>query len=189
MRNTTIIALIVLTGAVAGTVYLKNRPETGARTPLEASTAEPVTAPPEVSADDESFESSPFAEDDPQLGWAQPDDAGYDTPDSSPTPAPYDPRLAALEVTPDNGWINYVTGSDGKVTMEIDMDPASPGYKKPMRKYTYAGDRVTELIAYRYFHDHVQITTTTVSYNPDGSIAEYAESTSYDYGDEAGDGT
>jgi len=189
VRNTTIVALIVLVGAVAGTVYLKNRPEAGAGTRLEASAAEPVVATPGGDMDDEPLEPSTFAEDDPELGWERPDDAGYDTPESPPTPAPYDPRLAALEVTPDNGWINYVTGSDGKVTMEIDMDPASPGYKKPTRKYTYAGDRVTELIAYRYFHDHVQITTTRVSYNPDGSIAEYAESTRYDYGDEAGDGT
>ncbi len=90
-----------------------------------------------------------------------------------------DPRLAALAVSPDNGLIEFIHGSDGKVISEIDKDPSSPGFRKPTREYTYSGDQVIALTSYRYLPDHVEISRTSVSYKPDGSIDRYAESTSY----------
>jgi hypothetical protein len=95
---------------------------------------------------------------------------------------PPDPRLAALMVSPDNGLIEFVHGTDGKVITEIDKDPGSVGFRKPMREYMYSGDKVIGLTAYRYLPEHVEITRTSVSYKPDGSVDRYSESTSYDSG-------
>ena len=97
-------------------------------------------------------------------------------------PVPPDPRLAALMVSPDNDLIEFVRGSDGKVITEIDKDPSSPGFKKPMREYMYSRGKVIGLTAYRYLPDHVEISRTAVSYKPDGSIDRYAESTSDESG-------
>ena len=85
-------------------------------------------------------------------------------------PAVSDPRLAALMVSPDNAMIEFVAGSNGKVIKEIDNDPNSPGYRKPLREYTYAGDRVVVLTAYQYLADQVQIRRIMVTYKPDGSV-------------------
>jgi hypothetical protein len=93
---------------------------------------------------------------------------------------PADPRLAALMVSPDNGSIEFVVGSDGKVITEIDKDPTSLGFKKPLREYIYSADKVIGLTAFQYFVDHVQISRTAVSYKPDGSVDQYLESTSDD---------
>jgi hypothetical protein len=98
-------------------------------------------------------------------------------PDS--TPLPPDPRLAALQVSPDNGLIKFVVGDNGKVIAEIDQDPASLGFGKPTREYTYMGDKVVALTAYRYMSDHVEISRTLVAYKPDGSVAEIKEATNY----------
>lgn len=99
-----------------------------------------------------------------------------------PRPVPADPRLAALMVSPDNGLIEFVPGDNGKVIREIDNDPNSAGYRKPLREYTYAGDRVVGLISYKYLGDQVQIIKALVSYKPDGSVDQYRESTSYEQG-------
>jgi hypothetical protein len=56
--------------------------------------------------------------------------------------APVDPRLAALKISPDNGLIEFVRRADGKVIKEVDTDPNSLGFQKPLREYTYAGDTV-----------------------------------------------
>ena len=97
-------------------------------------------------------------------------------------PVSADPRLRALMVSPDNGLIEFVAGPDGKVLKELDKDPNSPGYRKPLREYIYSGDRVVGLTAYKYLGDQVQVVRTAVSYKPDGSVDQYRESTSYDYG-------
>jgi len=88
-----------------------------------------------------------------------------------------DPRLAALMVSPDNALIEFVAGSNGKVIKEIDNDPQSRGYRKPLREYTYAGDRVVILTAYQYLAERVQVRTIMVTYKPDGSVDQYREST------------
>jgi len=104
-----------------------------------------------------------------------------------PRPVTSDPRLAALMVSPDNGLIEFVAGDNGKVIKEIDNDPGSPGYRKPLREYTYAGDKVIQLVAYRYLGDQVQIVKAIVTYKPDGSVDQYRESTSYEQGRNAKD--
>jgi hypothetical protein len=95
-------------------------------------------------------------------------------------PVTSDPRLAALMVSPDNGLIEFVADANGKVIKEIDNDPASPGYRKPLREYSYAGDLVIRLVSYRYLGGQVQTTQADVRYKPDGSVDQYQESTSYD---------
>jgi hypothetical protein len=102
---------------------------------------------------------------------------------SSPRPAgssqvPPDPRLVALEVSPEDGLTEFVRGPDDRVIAEIDKDPNSLGFQKPRREYTYANGRVVGLTAYRYYPAYVEISRTAVSYKPDGSIEKYEESTS-----------
>jgi hypothetical protein len=93
-----------------------------------------------------------------------------------------DPRLAVLQVSPDNGLIKFVVDASGRVIAEIDQDRASPGFGKPAREYLYVGDKVVELTTYRYMSDHVEIARTMVAYKPDGSVDEIRESTRYDRG-------
>jgi hypothetical protein len=99
--------------------------------------------------------------------------------DASGRPAPVDPRLAALMVSPDNGVIEFVKGGDGRVIREIDQDPNSLGYKKPLREYVYSGDKIVGLTTYRYHADQVEVVRTAVSYKPDGSVDQYREETSF----------
>jgi hypothetical protein len=103
-------------------------------------------------------------------------------------PAPSDPRLAALAVSPDNGRIQFITGPDGRVIQEIDNDQGSPSFKKPLREYMYAGERVVGLTRYQYLGDKVQVTKTLVSYKPDGSVDRFDESTGYQQAKTAGNG-
>jgi hypothetical protein len=105
-----------------------------------------------------------------------------------PRPAPSDPRLAALMGSPADALIEYTVGDNGQVIKEIDNDPNSAGYRKPLREYTYAGDKLIALVAYRYLGGQVQIVRAIVTYKPDGSVDEYRESTSYDFGKKAADG-
>jgi len=97
-------------------------------------------------------------------------------------PATSDPRLAALMVSPASALIEFVPDADGRVIKEIDKDPNSPGYKKPLREYMYAGDKVVGLTSYKYLGDQVQVLKVAVTYKPDGSVDKYIESTSYDFG-------
>ena len=97
-------------------------------------------------------------------------------------PVTSDPRLAALMVSPANALIEFVPDADGRVIQEIDKDPNSPGYKKPLREYMYAGAKVVGLTSYKYLGDQVQITKVALTYKPDGSVDKYMESTSYDFG-------
>jgi hypothetical protein len=103
-------------------------------------------------------------------------------------PVPADPRLAALMVSPDNALIEFIADPEGRVIKEIDNDPNSAGYRKSLREYTYAGDKVIRLVSYRYLGDQVQVVKADVVYKPDGSVDQYNESTSYDYGKKGKDG-
>jgi hypothetical protein len=101
---------------------------------------------------------------------------------SSPAVAeatPSDPQLVRLMVSPPNDLIEFVRAPDGKVIKEIDKDPASLGYGKPSREYTFSGDKVIGLTTYRYFNDHVEVSRTDVAYKPDGSVDKMRESTSH----------
>ena len=95
--------------------------------------------------------------------------------DSRGRPMPSDPRLAALMVTPEDALIEYVKAPDGRVIAELDNDPNSPRFRKPVREYTYAGGQVAALTAYRYVGEQVEIVRVSVSYDPTGAIDGYKE--------------
>lgn len=91
-------------------------------------------------------------------------------------PVPTDPRLAALMVSPENALIEYVKGPDGRVIQELDNDPGSPRFRKPVREYLYAGAQVAGLTTYRNVGGQVEIVRVSVSYKDDGSVDQYRES-------------
>lgn len=95
-------------------------------------------------------------------------------------PASPDPRLAALMVSPDNGLVELVPGPDGRVIKEIDKDPNSPGFSKPLREYTYAGDRIVGVSSYRYLGQQTEIVTARVSYKPDGTVDRVEQSSHFE---------
>jgi hypothetical protein len=90
-----------------------------------------------------------------------------------------DPRLAVFRLSPDNGLIDFVAGADGRVIKEVDRDPRSPGFGKPLREYSYAGDKVVALTTYDYGGAQVRVTRVHVSYRPDGSVDQFRESTDF----------
>lgn len=90
-----------------------------------------------------------------------------------------DPRLAALMGASGQAMVEYVPGVDGRVIREIDNDPNSQGYRKPLRDYSYAGDKVAAITSYKYFGDQVRIIRAVASYKPDGTVDQYRETTEY----------
>ena len=106
-------------------------------------------------------------------------------PPGAPAPAPLvrpavtDPRLAALMGDPNDDRVERIAGPDGRVIREIDSDPNSAGYRKPLREFSYAGDKVVAITAYKYFGGQTQVIRVAVTYKPDGSVDRYREETSY----------
>jgi hypothetical protein len=99
--------------------------------------------------------------------------------DAKGRPVPTDPRLIALMVTPENALIDYVKGPDGRVIQELDNDPNSPRYRKPVREYLYSGANVAGLTTYRSVGGQVEVTRVLVSYKPDGSVDQYRETVAH----------
>ena len=104
--------------------------------------------------------------------------------DKPTRPVNTDPRLAALMVSPDrgDGLIEFFADAEGRVISEIDNDPNSRRYRKALREYTYAGDKVIRLVAYKDLGTQVQVITANVVYKPDGSVDRYDEQTRYEPG-------
>jgi hypothetical protein len=94
--------------------------------------------------------------------------------------APSDSRLQALMVSPDNGLIEFVKDADGKVIREIDQDPSSARFGKPMREYTYSGNQVVGLTTYKHLGNQIQVSRVMVAFRSDGSIEQYRETTDYE---------
>jgi hypothetical protein len=103
-------------------------------------------------------------------------------PASRPSPiraTPEDPRLAALMGPPADPLIEYLPGPDGRIIKEIDRDPNSQGYSKPLREYLYADGKLIGVTAYKYLGNQVQVIRASVTYKPDGSVDDYREITEY----------
>jgi len=95
------------------------------------------------------------------------------------TQAANDPRLINLLPSQDNGLIEFVTDPDGRVLKEIDKDPSSFGFKKPLKEYYYVGERPVGVTKSHYLGNQVAVTTITVTYKADGSIDQYKEAINY----------
>lgn len=165
MNRTMVAGALAVVAVFAGVIYF-------ARDSADESAAESAAA---VEAGDAS--ARPAAQPAGSASGRPIDPASRTT--AASNPVPYDPRLAGLAVSQDNGLIQFIVGSDGKVIQEVDNDPNSPGYKKPTREYLYAGDQVVGLTQYRYLGDQVEITKTLVSYKPDGSVDQFNETIDY----------
>jgi hypothetical protein len=100
-------------------------------------------------------------------------------------PVATDPRLAALMGSPGDDRVELIPGPDGRVIREMDVDPNSAGYRKPLREYAYAGDKVVAITVYKYFGDQTQVIRVAVSYKSDGSVEHYREDTRYVRSDQA----
>lgn len=94
-------------------------------------------------------------------------------------PVPTDPRLAALLGVPGDALVEYKGGPDGRVILEIDNDPNSKAYRKPLREYGYVGGNLATVTVYKYLGTQVQVIRAVASYKPDGSVDEYRETTDY----------
>jgi hypothetical protein len=166
VNKSLVIGVIAVVAVFAGVFYLvREEPETG-------------KSPPAAKAADHAAK--------PATGATKPELTSRSDPAARPTPP--DPRVAALMVSPPDALIEFVSGADGKVIKEIDNDPNSAGYRKPLREYTWSGDKMVGLTRYRYSGDEVQIVRIAISYYPDGNVEHYRETTSYEYPDRANKG-
>lgn len=162
-KNTVVVGALVLAAIAGGVVYFTGEPADPAA--VTSTPNKNVVASTAASAQDATSQQEQTAPASVRV-------------DSHPLPS--DPRLAALQVSADNGLIEFIKGADGKVIAEIDRDPASLGYGKPSREYVYAGDKIVGLTAYRYMRDQVEVSRTMVAYKPDGSVEAIKESTRYE---------
>jgi hypothetical protein len=163
MKRTSVVGAVVLAAVIGAVAYLANR-----------SSDAPVASQPSASTNETHVDSARPAPPDAPSNAGTAGDSSRPFNDST---TGIDPRLDALQVSPDNGLIEFVAGADGKIIKELDKDPGSPSFKKPLREYIYSGDRVIGLTSYLYVGDQVQITRTAVSYKPDGSIDQFRQST------------
>lgn len=170
------VGIMTLVAFVAGIFYFIENSSEGSRPSIESASDMPAHTESEKNS---SKSASDLRADTASVAIGAPTNAALRTATASPVPS--DPRLAALMVSQDNGNLEFVVGPDGKVVKEIDKNPSSPNFKKPLREYTYSGDSVIGLTAYQYLADYIQITETRVSYKPDGSVDQYRESTNYVY--------
>lgn len=167
MKKTTIAAAIAVVAVFAGVIYFAG--DFAGETPAKSVPAKTGTVPVEPV--------NPVA--------ARP---SVSKSTAAARPKTADPRLAALMVSPNNDLIEFFADPEGRVIVEIDNDPQSSGYRKPLREYTYAGTQVIKLVTYRYLGSQVQVVTADVVYKPDGSIDRYEESTRYEDGKAGGAG-
>jgi len=163
MNKSLVLGAIAVVAVFAGVIWWKREPAQQAASPA---VAEPAPGEP------------------PRPARPEPTAVSRSTAGSRPVPS--DPRLASLMVSPENALIEFFSDPQGRVIREIDNDPNSAGYRKPLREYTYAGDQVIRLVSYRYLGDQVQVVTADVTYRPDGSVDQFHESTRYEMPMKAG---
>jgi len=92
-------------------------------------------------------------------------------------PAAPDPRLAMLIASSDGAPTDFLLDADGHLIKEVDSDRHSPTYRRPLREYTYAGDKLIRVVKYVYTGKQTLITQADLAYRPDGSIDQYRETT------------
>ncbi len=97
--------------------------------------------------------------------------------DSVATDVAADPRLAALQPSPEGSPVEFVRAPDGTLLAEIGNQPGTPDFRKRTREYVYTSGRIVGLTTYRHSVGHVEIGTHVVSYRPDGSVDRVERST------------
>jgi hypothetical protein len=95
-------------------------------------------------------------------------------------PATPDPRMAALISSSDGAPADFLLDADGHLIQEVGSDRRSPSYRRPLREYTYVGDKLIQLVKYSYTGNQTQIIQADLVYSPDGSIAQYRETTRHE---------
>ena len=168
MRKSFVAGAFAVVAVFAGVVYFAREP--ALVTPPADATAKAAAAAPKAQPAEIPGQRAPVSRSTP--------------PPSRPKPA--DPRLAKLMSTPGNPQIEYFSDPEGRVIKEVDNDPNSAGFRRPLREYSYAGNQVIRLVSYQYLGTQVQVTTADVTYKPDGSVDQVHESTRYDHGNKAG---
>lgn len=83
---------------------------------------------------------------------------------------------AKLALSEDNGKIEFVKNAQGEVIKELDQDPASISFQKPLREYGYLNGKVNSVIRYEYNSGKVTAHKLQVAYDSAGKVSDYRES-------------
>jgi hypothetical protein len=113
----------------------------------------------------------------PQANPAAPAAAPRSMSGTPPRPDVDDPRLVALMNSSGETQVEWIPDADGRLIRELDSNPDSPGYRKPLRDYTYVGGKLSSVTRYRYLGgNQVEIRSARVAYRADGSVDQVQES-------------
>ncbi len=83
---------------------------------------------------------------------------------------------AKLALSEDNGKIEFVKDAQGVVIKELDQDPASISFQKPLREYGYLNGKVNSVTRYEYNSGKVTAHKLQVTYDSAGELSDYRES-------------
>lgn len=83
---------------------------------------------------------------------------------------------AKLALSTDNGNVEFIKNTQGQVIRELDQDPTSPSFKKPLSDYGYQNGKVNSVTRYEYNAGLVTIYRLQVAYDAAGNIVDFRES-------------
>lgn len=90
--------------------------------------------------------------------------------------------VAKLALSEDNGKIEFVKNTQGVIIKELDQDPASISFQKPLREYGYLNGKVNSMTRYEYSSGKVTAYKLHVAYDSAGEVSDYRESsTTHDF--------
>jgi hypothetical protein len=157
MKRSLVAASLVVAAVLAGAFWLRSSPRSTVSSPAAATRESAVTAAPSISPAPTIMRGSVASR-----------------------PATPDPRLAALISSSDGTPADFLLDADGHLIKEVGSDRHSPSYRRPLREYTYVGDKLIRLVKYIYTGKQTQIIQADLAYKPDGSIEQYRETTRHE---------